>query len=306
MSNCDVVAFIHSLGFDPNPRIELVDAKRAQEWIDSNPNDRKIRPGVIKKYAKAMIKNEWLLSNDFIVLDEHGRRINGQHRCYAVILADKTIPGIKVPFYVITLPNSYTVNMDNGTKRTNDDVLNYAGKLDFDGLAAFIKFIVHQPNGISDRTLLLKLYDEMEQVINWTSDLFAGKELTVRAELKAAIARAYFAGINQNSLKLFVDVMTMDEDQYASALINWKQNYPQYPIEIIGRIKNYIKKIRAPKTYPECTRHYLILENTINCFVNNYPVSKFDDFIKKSSLTVKDEIFPSSEASRLMELAKSK
>ena len=64
---------------------EWVTPVKAEEWLLSNPRNRKLRKAVVRKYASMMGQGDWLTTGDSIVFDVEGRLLNGQHRLEAII-----------------------------------------------------------------------------------------------------------------------------------------------------------------------------------------------------------------------------
>lgn len=76
------------------------------------------------EYAIALDQGRWALNGESIKFDDQGRLFDGQHRCLAVILAEKTM----VTYVVrgIDDPNAFAT-VDTGKGRTTSDVFAIAG-----------------------------------------------------------------------------------------------------------------------------------------------------------------------------------
>jgi hypothetical protein len=105
-------------------RVVEVTAAIAEEYLKSNASNRRVRWFNVSKYAADMVAGRWLLSTDLIGFDTSGRLIQGQHRLFAVIEAEKEKPGISVPMLVAWgfPPDTYDV-LDQGSLRGVHQVL---------------------------------------------------------------------------------------------------------------------------------------------------------------------------------------
>ena len=85
--------------------------------------NRKLKPSKVRAYAKAMDLDQWMPSNDAMVIDWDGNVINLQHRGEAILKSGK-------PQLVLVVrgfpPESFHV-MDSGAKRTAADVYGIEG-----------------------------------------------------------------------------------------------------------------------------------------------------------------------------------
>lgn len=108
-------------------KVELINItpERAKEMLKHNPHNRNIREGDVEKYAHDMIIDNWY---DEIMqpirISVNGNLLDGQHRLYAIIKANKTIP----MWVQYGLPENSFKWMDGGTKRTLADLLKQRNK----------------------------------------------------------------------------------------------------------------------------------------------------------------------------------
>lgn len=90
-----------------------------------NYENRKIRPLVVKKYAKAMLDGDWRYSPETISIADNGRLLNGQHRLLAVIES-----GVTCKFLFATgFDEEVFKVLDRGTARSAADALKMDKKL---------------------------------------------------------------------------------------------------------------------------------------------------------------------------------
>src|SRR5690606_24318901 len=96
-----------------------VSPEMASEWLQHNEGNRRIRAGVVIKYAAVMARGKWLTTPEPIAFSWDGRLLNGQHRLSAVIRA-----GVSVPMFVVrNVDPSAFVALDRGATRTVADAL---------------------------------------------------------------------------------------------------------------------------------------------------------------------------------------
>lgn len=95
----------------------------AHELLAHNTNNRSLRNREVERYARDIISGNWQLTGEPIQIDWNGNLLNGQHRCNAVIMANKAIE----VFIIRGLnPASQSV-IDVAVKRTAVDALRWAG-----------------------------------------------------------------------------------------------------------------------------------------------------------------------------------
>jgi len=103
--------------------IETVTPEMAQDWLQGNVDNRKLRETRVLYLARLLTLNEWELTGDAIVFDEQGVLINGQHRLTALVVA-------KTPARFLILrgvPSAAQEVMDQGLSRNLGDQLHRRG-----------------------------------------------------------------------------------------------------------------------------------------------------------------------------------
>lgn len=107
------------------PQIEIVDLtpELARKWLGTNTRNRKIKKAVVSRYARDIRRGLWQLTGDPIRFDTNRDMIDGQHRCYAVIAADVSIPVVVIR----DLHPDAQLVVDTGAKRTVNDALTIRG-----------------------------------------------------------------------------------------------------------------------------------------------------------------------------------
>ena len=116
---------------------EFVNAVKAREYITGSDTKRSASPTVVRTYVRDMLNEEWRLIHAGLAFRDaaageapcqHGVMIDGKQRMMAVIVADRSQPGIEVPFYITTgVPGDVFDAIDSGRKRSIADVLQIRG-----------------------------------------------------------------------------------------------------------------------------------------------------------------------------------
>lgn len=107
----------------PTTSIVEITPTLARHYLETcNTQNRKLRIGIIKKYANFMLKGEWVITDQAISFDVNNRLLNGQHRLHAVIHS-----GLSIKFLVArNLPTDSYKYMDQGALRSQHDVHGYS------------------------------------------------------------------------------------------------------------------------------------------------------------------------------------
>lgn len=113
----------------------------AQMLLDRNPDNRAIQERAANRsvgaYAAMMLRGEWRLNGEPIIVSREGLLNDGQHRASACVLSNTSIP-VSITFGVERETRS---TVDQGKARSNGDVLSLAGETDVNRLAAAIRFV---------------------------------------------------------------------------------------------------------------------------------------------------------------------
>ena len=115
--------------------IETMTPELAKSYLENAAVNRSLSEPAIKRYAAAMSKGQWSLSQP-IIFDGYGRLIDGQHRLMAVIRS-----GQKVQFNVLRGVASIR-HMDAGRARKPADVLKMSGYKNATTLAAVTRAVM--------------------------------------------------------------------------------------------------------------------------------------------------------------------
>lgn len=104
-------------------RTVLLDPPTAKAWLESQERNRSVKERKIEQFAAAIRRGEWRFNAQTIGFDKAGKMIDGQHRCHAVIRANKTVTVL----VAWGLDADAQDTMDVGTARSFKDALQMRG-----------------------------------------------------------------------------------------------------------------------------------------------------------------------------------
>lgn len=73
-----------------------MDPQLAAELLKGNTHNRRLNQATFMRYVEDMVNNRWLFNGVPVIIDTHGRVVDGQHRLHAVIESGVTVPMIIV------------------------------------------------------------------------------------------------------------------------------------------------------------------------------------------------------------------
>ena len=117
--------------------VEHIGPKKAKEYLDLMPHNRRQRGRVKERYIKAMAKGHWKLTGEAIKFNTRGELIDGQHRLEAIIVTGKTVEILVCR----NVPPEAFMELDTGANRTPADLLTVAGYNYTSGVASAIRNI---------------------------------------------------------------------------------------------------------------------------------------------------------------------
>jgi hypothetical protein len=132
------------IDFTPQFARELLTANRFYEPGATHAGhcNRRFRPALAKAYSEAMLRGEWVLTEQGIGQDIDGELTNGQHRLAAIVLAGETKPDIQIPMqFTYDLPREARDVVDSGLRRTLGDNLAMHGEADANVLGAALRLV---------------------------------------------------------------------------------------------------------------------------------------------------------------------
>ncbi len=149
--------------------IELT-PKLAKYFLTNNaPFQRKINKRKVDHYKREIQNNNWQLNGDNISFDKDGNMINGQHRCEAVVLADKSIYTV----VILGLDSESFKTMDQGFNRSNGSLFNMQGVKYASNLPTMLKIIYdNKKTGMINSKAPTPSFSEIEKLYNTDKDNF--------------------------------------------------------------------------------------------------------------------------------------
>lgn len=95
----------------------------AAAMLNRNPENRRVSTSSVDIYARDIRNDKWLLNGEPLIISDTGELNDGQHRCEAVITADKSIPVL----LVIGIKRDTRTSLDQGKGRSIGDYLAMTG-----------------------------------------------------------------------------------------------------------------------------------------------------------------------------------
>ena len=118
-------------------KIQTVTPKKAAEWLEANSANRPISRSVVRAFAEAMQRGEWVVTHQGIAFDVEGVLIDGQHRLAAIVEAD--VP-VDLTVFSEVADGTFDV-LDTGKRRNAADVLAIEGEKSATMLAAMVRTV---------------------------------------------------------------------------------------------------------------------------------------------------------------------
>lgn len=106
----------------------------AEEWLGRNAHNRNISERYVEELKQAILRDEWVYNGDAIRFDTEGNLLDGQHRLWAVVFAERPVDVLVVE----NLPRDTVLTIDVGRKRNLASHLKMAGYANPVLLAAMI------------------------------------------------------------------------------------------------------------------------------------------------------------------------
>lgn len=127
-------------------KVGIVDVspETAKNWLDNKyPGQRKVRTQHVNRIAAEIEMGKWCVNNDAITLI-NGKLANGQHRCMAIVQANRAVQAL-----VLETEESESFNsMDSGVSRSMNDVLEYYNFQNTTIISPASKFIIAYDRGL--------------------------------------------------------------------------------------------------------------------------------------------------------------
>jgi hypothetical protein len=192
----------------PHVVTENITPVKAEKYLNHNKANRKLREGVVDKYAEDMRAGNWTECAAPIVFYEDGDIADGQHRLWAIIES-----GTTQNFDVRrNFPRNAGLNIDTGLGRTIVDNAKISG-IDSDLTNEMVSIARAVDSGTRQRdassnTAKLQLVEKHREAVKWTVT-HGPRGRGIRNQcVMAAIARAWYTEADKEKLARFCKVLT--------------------------------------------------------------------------------------------------
>jgi len=118
-------------------KVQKITPAKAQQMLEANTSNRPLSRAVVKAYADAMQRGDWLVTHQGIAFDSNGLLVDGQHRLAAIVEAE--VP-VDVTVFTEVEPGTFDV-LDTGKRRNASDVLAIEGEKSATVLAAMVRAV---------------------------------------------------------------------------------------------------------------------------------------------------------------------
>jgi hypothetical protein len=118
-------------------KVQNITPKKAAEMLQANTTNRPLSKPVVRSFAEAMRRGDWIVTHQGIAFDVHGVLVDGQHRLAAVVEAE--VP-VEMTVFTDVEPDTFDV-LDTGKRRNAADVLAIEGEKSTTMLAAMVRTV---------------------------------------------------------------------------------------------------------------------------------------------------------------------
>lgn len=252
-------------------REEKISPDRAEQFINHNKANRKLRDGIVEKYAHDMKHGKWTECTVPIAFYEGGDIADGQHRLWAIIESKTT----QKFFIVRNLPREAGLNIDTGLGRTLVDNARISG-VDTELSNELISVCRAIHEGVRSGKAMsnaqrLALVERYRAPAMWAIHNGPRGKFMRNSAVLAAVARALLHNVDEAALIRFSLVVSkgFSEGQHESAGVS---------------LRNYLLAGGPVQSPPAWRDLFLKVQNAIQYFV------------RRRSLTVirsvKEETYP--------------
>lgn len=201
----------------------LVTPEIAAKWLSTQEGNRPLSNARVAEYASEMQRHNWHLTHQGIAFDEKGKLVDGQHRLWAVIESECSVP----MFVAFDLSEDCVVEIDGGRPRNLTDRLGYCGvKTDKAHVSIVRVMLLHyyaqyfgaadggyswtRPKGVRIRTeTIAKFHELVKPAVDFALNR-AGSGKGKHACVCAAVACAWYTQ-DQGRLELFQQIVQTGE-----------------------------------------------------------------------------------------------
>ncbi len=202
-------------------QVMKVTPKMAEQWLNANTGNRKMRDGVAEKYADDMRSGNWTTCPEPISFFADGQLADGQHRLWAIVES-----GCTIEFPVARgLSKEDGLNINTGLTRTLVDNARISGRNTHltNTIVSTARAVAEGGPAGSGRSASLRLQqvEQHEEAVRWAVSNGPKGQGIRNAVTLAAVARAWYFETDLARLKRFCDVLStgfMDGDGETAAV----------------------------------------------------------------------------------------
>ncbi|MEO8297096.1 MAG: hypothetical protein ABI574_04735 [Burkholderiales bacterium] len=252
--------------------IEVVTPRKAEQWLNENKSNRKLREGVAEKYALDMKAGRWTTCPTPISFYEDGDLADGQHRLFAIIES-----GCSVNLPIARgLKREDGLNIDTGLGRSLVDNARISGA--DRGLSNELLGVTRAvatgsyAQGSPSSAERLAWVESHREACQWAMANGPKGKFLRNAVVLGAVARAWYSEADTDRLHRFCDVLSsgFSNGEHESAAI---------------ALRNYLLQRAAESSRNAVWRDtFLKVQNAIGYFMRSRKLT----VIK----TVSEELYP--------------
>ena len=165
--------------------IETITPEIAKRYLQRNEVNRPLSIRTVQELTRAIVNGEWQINGEAIKLDLHHNLIDGQHRCHAVVKADRPIK----TYVMRGLPADSFKTLDTGKKRNNADTLGLLGFGNPVVLAATCRFAVNlQTNQLRSNEIVTNI--RMEHFIEENPEILDSAHFVKNVKADSLLPRS--------------------------------------------------------------------------------------------------------------------
>lgn len=188
--------------------IETITPKVAEAWLNSNKSNRKLREGIVEKYANDMKRGGWTNCPEPISFYADGDLADGQHRLWAIVES-----GTSQTFPVARgLSREDGLNLNTGAVRNVIDNARIS-KTDSNlspsliSAARAIEYGTLSIGRVLSNAEILDMVERQREAAIFASSNVKRKQLLCSSVVLGAVGRAYLHEPDTDRLRRFCDVL---------------------------------------------------------------------------------------------------
>lgn len=197
--------------------IVTITPARAEQWLDRNVANRRLKQSAVEKLAEAIQRGEWRLNGAAIVFDTDGVLRDGQHRLAAIARSGVTVDSVVA--WGVDPAAQTTIDVGGGGRRTLADTLTMRGETNATILAGALTHLFRLQQGHPRNLALRPTIDQALAILDANPNLRESASIGrgVNAHLRAnpslmAFLHYHLSCIDDADAKDFFERLTTGED----------------------------------------------------------------------------------------------